>query len=102
MEDTAFKGRDSTRATKVPILAASLSLNTLALVMPISILLIFDRVIPFQSIETLRMLTLVLLVSVSFELVLRWSRSTLLSITSETAAVANSRRFASRNGRHWR
>ncbi|NOD36504.1 MULTISPECIES: ABC transporter transmembrane domain-containing protein [unclassified Ruegeria] len=93
MKDKVFRGRDSSLATKVPILAASLSLNTAALIMPITILLIFDRVIPFKSVETLRMLTLILLVSVSIELALRWSRATLLNITSQSAAVSNYRRF---------
>ncbi|MEW2918374.1 ABC transporter transmembrane domain-containing protein [Ruegeria sp. ANG10] len=96
MEEQDFKGRDSTLATKVPILAASLALNTVALIMPVVILLIFDRVIPFQSTETLTMLTLLLLTSVTIEMILRWSRSTLLNVTSERAAVSNYHRFASR------
>ncbi|WP_165590810.1 ABC transporter transmembrane domain-containing protein [Ruegeria denitrificans] len=96
MKEQVFKGRDSTVAPKVPILAASLSLNIVALIMPIVILLIFDRVIPFQSTDTLRMLTLLLLMSVVIELLLRWARSTLLNITSERAAVSNYHRFANR------
>ncbi|MFC4214150.1 ABC transporter transmembrane domain-containing protein [Pseudophaeobacter arcticus] len=96
MEQKTFKGRDSSLAVKLPLLAASLSLNVVALVIPISILLIFDRVIPFQSVETLRMLTVLLLVSAGVELVLRWSRLTLLNAAAEKAAVSNYRRFASR------
>ena len=96
MEQETFKGRDSSLAVKLPLLAASLSLNVVALVIPISILLIFDRVIPFQSVETLRMLTVLLLVSAGIELVLRWSRLTLLNGAAEKAAVSNYRRFASR------
>lgn len=96
MEKKTFKGRDGSLAVKLPLLAASLSLNVVALVIPISILLIFDRVIPFQSVETLRMLTVLLLVSAGVEFVLRWSRLTLLNAAAEKAAVSNYRRFASR------
>ncbi|CRL16630.1 Alpha-hemolysin translocation ATP-binding protein HlyB [Phaeobacter italicus] len=96
MEESAFKGRETTAGTRLPILAASLALNVAALVMPVVILLIFDRVIPFQSLDTLQMLTLFLLGSAALELILRWSRSTLLNATAEQAAVSNYRRFVDR------
>jgi len=91
-----FTGSVSTLGISIPLGAASFSLNILALLMPISILLIFDRVIPFQSSDTLRMLTLALLISAGMELVLRWSRSVLLSFSAENAAVSNYQRFMSK------
>ncbi|MFS4582462.1 ABC transporter transmembrane domain-containing protein [Phaeobacter sp. C3_T13_0] len=96
MDEETFKGRDSSIAVKVPIMAASLALNIVALIVPIVILLIFDRVIPFQSIDTLRMLTLLLLFGAGIEMALRWSRSTLLNVAAGRAAVSNYRRFADR------
>ncbi len=93
METREFIGRVTTKRRDIPLGAASFSLNILSLLMPISILLIFDRVIPFQSTETLRMLTLVLLVSATMELVLRWSRSVLLNVSAEEAAVSNYQHF---------
>lgn len=93
MEHDFFKERDRSLTLNIPIWLASLSLNVVALVTPVVILLIFDRVIPFQSLDTLRMLTLILLVSVGFEFALRWCRLSLLNLTAERAAVSNYRRF---------
>lgn len=93
METRGFIGRVKNKRRDIPLGAASFSLNILSLLMPISILLIFDRVIPFQSTETLRMLTLVLLVGAAMELVLRWSRCVLLGVSAEEAAVSNYQHF---------
>ncbi|WP_293574980.1 ABC transporter transmembrane domain-containing protein [Phaeobacter sp.] len=93
MEMDEFSGQRNSVAVKVPVWAASLSLNVVALVMPVVILLIFDRVIPFQSVETLQMLTLLLVASAGVEIILRWSRATLLNASAERAAVSNNRRF---------
>ncbi|CUH78588.1 Alpha-hemolysin translocation ATP-binding protein HlyB [Tritonibacter multivorans] len=93
METREFLGRVKKKRRDIPLGAASFSLNILSLLMPISILLIFDRVIPFQSTETLRMLTLVLLVGAAMELVLRWARSVLLNISAEEAAISNYQHF---------
>lgn len=95
MHTRKFIGRTSAPGLSIPLWAASFSLNILSLLMPVAILLIFDRVIPFQSAETLQMITLALLVSAAMELVLRWSRSILLSASAEDAAVSNYRRFMS-------
>ncbi|WP_170788402.1 ABC transporter transmembrane domain-containing protein [Ruegeria lacuscaerulensis] len=89
MGPSEFIGRKLTPRLGVPVWVASLSLNVLSLLMPISILLIFDRIIPFQSMETLHVLTGVLLFSAGFELVLRHCRSILLSTAAEDAARAN-------------
>ncbi|MEM8974894.1 MAG: ABC transporter transmembrane domain-containing protein [Pseudomonadota bacterium] len=84
-----FVTRVKGMGTEVPFVLASLVLNLLGLLMPLSILLIFDRVIPFQSIETLTLLTLILIVSAGFEFGLRWCRSTILTWTAEQAAIQN-------------
>ncbi|CUH89596.1 RTX-I toxin determinant B [Phaeobacter sp. CECT 5382] len=96
MRTQGFIGRTSAWKIDIPLGAASVSLNVLSLLMPISILLIFDRVIPFQSAETLRMLTLALLISTAMELILRWTRSVLLNVSAEEAAISNHHRFMSR------
>lgn len=79
--------------TECPVVLSSLFLNLLGLLMPLGILLIFDRVIPFQSTETLTLLTLILIVSAGFEFGLRWCRSTILTCSAERAAVQNHGRF---------
>lgn len=93
MKPRGFLGRVAKKRTDIPLWAASLSLNVLSLLMPISILLIFDRVIPFQSTDTLLMLTLVLLVGAAMEVIFHWSRCVLLNVTAEEAAVSNYRHF---------
>ncbi len=77
----------------IPLLAASLSLNILSLLVPITVLLIFDRIIPFQSTETLRILTWALVIGAGLELALRWARSVLLTTAAEESAVTRQRQF---------
>ncbi|WP_170423306.1 ABC transporter transmembrane domain-containing protein [Ruegeria arenilitoris] len=96
MEIRGFVGRVSAFEFDAPLWIASLSMNLLSLLMPISILLIFDRVIPFQSWETLRVLTVVLLVGAVLELLLRHCRAVLLTTSAEAAASSNHRRFMSK------
>lgn len=93
MEPREFVGRISAPQFDIPLWVASLSMNILSLLMPISILLIFDRVIPFQSTETLRVLTFALLIGAGVELVLRQCRTVLLTTAAEGAAILNYRRF---------
>ena len=90
---TTFNGRSSGVLIDTPVLAASLALNILSMLTPIVILLIFSRVIPFQSTATLQMLTLAMLVAATMELLLRWSRSVLLHSAAENAAVENNQTF---------
>ncbi|MEM9342078.1 MAG: ABC transporter transmembrane domain-containing protein [Pseudomonadota bacterium] len=66
------------------VVLATLSLNVLALAMPLVILQIFDRVISNGSIQTLGLLVLGLLTVIGFETVLRTARVILLSFVSET------------------
>ncbi len=96
MQTRRFIGRTAALGLSVPLWAASFSLNILSLLIPVAILLIFDRVIPFQSADTLQMITLALICSAAMELVLRWSRSILLSVSAEDAAVSNYSRFMSK------
>lgn len=90
---SSFTGREKAWSTDGPVLTASLSLNVLSLVLPIAILQVFDRVIPFQSYATLQMLALVLVGAALLEFILRWSRSTLLNAAAEKSAILNHRRF---------
>ena len=96
MVDDTWRGRVVGLKIDGPVLAASLALNILSLLTPLAILLIFDRVIPFQSFETLTLLTLVLCTSAALELILRWSRSVVLSAAAEHAAVDNHLQFLDR------
>lgn len=84
------------RQFKLPLWLASLSLNILALMMPVSILLIFDRIIPFQSTHTLRAIAVALLVAGLLELILRQCRSVLLAASAADEAIANHRGFLGR------
>ncbi|MBO9412980.1 MULTISPECIES: ABC transporter transmembrane domain-containing protein [unclassified Ruegeria] len=93
MEPQPLAGNLSRSGFGLPIWAASFSLNVLALLMPLSILMIFDRIIPFQSTDTLRVLTVVLIISAAAELVLRQCRTIMLTSTAEGAAIRNRRRF---------
>lgn len=76
-----------------PVFAASASLTLLSLLMPLAILLIFDRIIPFQSTETLSLIACALLISSLLEFTLRWARSVLLSHDAQSAAVHNHQVF---------
>lgn len=76
-----------------PVLAASLSLNILSLLLPIAILQIFDRVIPFHSEGTLLLLLIGLCVGATFEFILRWTRITLLGTAAEAFALDAHRAF---------
>ena len=64
-------------------LAATLSLNLLALALPLVVLQVFDRVIPFEAFETLFFLFLGLCVVVVLEFILKWSRAILLGNQAE-------------------
>jgi len=79
-----------------PVLVSSLFLNVLGLLMPLATLLIFDRVIPFQSTETLTLITLILVGSALCEFALRWSRSAILGWASQKGAIHNHAHFLER------
>lgn len=60
------------------VLAGSFALNLLALAMPLAMLQIFDRIIPFQSTGTLMVFLIGLVAVTAMELVLRLARIVLL------------------------
>ena len=84
-----YRTRLSIRDVGVPTLLASASLNLVALITPLSLLMIFDRVIPFESQDTLTLLAAILLGVVSCEFLLRWCRIVVMSFQSEEVAVKN-------------
>ncbi len=96
MSNGVWKGRETGLTIDAPIVFSSLTLNILALLTPLVILLIFDRVIPFQSYETLTVLTLILCAAAVFELILRRARSVIYNSAAERAAVDNHLKFLSR------
>lgn len=65
------------------ILAATLCLNLLALALPLVVLQVFDRVIPFSATSTLFYLFIGLCVVAVLEFALKWSRAVLLGNKAE-------------------
>jgi len=84
-----YRTKLSARDVGVPTLLASASLNLVALITPLSLLMIFDRVIPFESQETLKLLALILPGVVGCEFLLRWCRIVMMSFQSEEIALKN-------------
>lgn len=80
----------------VSAVLATLSLNVLALAMPLVILQIFDRVITNGSTQTLSLLALGLLIVIAFETMLRWARVVLLAAVSETYELKLTSQFVTR------
>ncbi|MEM9577933.1 MAG: ABC transporter transmembrane domain-containing protein [Pseudomonadota bacterium] len=75
------------------ILAATLALNLLAVALPLVVLQIFDRVIPFQATETLFFLFMGMCVVAALEFSLKWARIVLLSNVGEAYERDLSHRF---------
>lgn len=61
----------------IGIVFSSLFINVLALVFPLALLQMYDRVIPNQSLDTLAALVLIIAVAMVFELILRIGRAVL-------------------------
>jgi ATP-binding cassette subfamily C protein LapB len=74
------------------ILAASVGINLLALALPLVLLQIFDRVIPFGSLDTLTVLSLGLLAALVLDLAFKLCRITLLGVAGEDYERALTRR----------
>ncbi|MEM6387563.1 MAG: ABC transporter transmembrane domain-containing protein [Pseudomonadota bacterium] len=93
-----MKGHRSTERPRVgtTVVLATLSLNILALAMPLVILQIFDRVISNSSTQTLALLVLGLLIVIGFETILRTARVVLLSSVSETYELDLTAKFVGR------
>jgi ATP-binding cassette subfamily C protein LapB len=70
-------GLDKTDLLRMPwsVVAASVATNLLALALPLTILQVYDRVIPHQSIETLTILLVGLVVVVAIDSMLRVARA---------------------------
>jgi ATP-binding cassette, subfamily C, bacterial LapB len=70
-------GLDRTHLLRMPVsvVAASVAINLLALALPLTILQVYDRVIPHQAVETLAVLLIGLIITVAIEAVLRIARA---------------------------
>lgn len=84
-----FTDRIKTVSGEGALLASAVSLNVLALSTPLVILLVFDRVIPFQSLDTLKLLSIALISVAVLEFFLRWARSVLSNTSASRAAQNN-------------
>lgn len=89
-----FKRLHSTRLAAWTIIA-SVALNLLAVITPLAILMIFERVVPHQSLGTLQAICLVLLVGAILELFLRRARASLLIFAAGRNASKNQGVFLS-------
>ena len=70
------------------VMAASLASNMLALAFPLSMIQVYDRIIPNQAMETLTALAIFVLAALCAEVLLRTARSSLLSMAGERFEVA--------------
>lgn len=61
------------------IILSSIFINLLSFVLPLSIIQLFDRIIPYKSVNTLVILTIIVTVSIFFDYILTHSRSRILS-----------------------
>ncbi|ABG33197.1 ABC transporter ATP-binding protein [Roseobacter denitrificans] len=75
------------------VLSATFALNILALALPLVVLQIFDRVIPFQATETLVILFLGMCLVAILEFTLKWARVVLLSNVGEVFDQTLTTRF---------
>ncbi len=75
------------------IFAATLCLNLLALALPLVVLQVFDRVIPFSATATLFYLFLGLCVVAVLEFALKWCRAVLLGVKAEQFEIKLSEKF---------
>ena len=64
---------------RVDVILSTVALNLFSLVVPLLILQLYDRIIPNQAMSTLSMMTIGVLIVMGFELVLRVSRSHIMS-----------------------
>ncbi len=80
----------------LPAVLATLSLNVLALAMPLVILQVFDRVISNNATQTLSLLVLGLLIVILSETILRVARVVLLSSVSESYEFELTSKFVAR------
>ncbi|MGZ2259015.1 ABC transporter transmembrane domain-containing protein [Roseobacter sp. A03A-229] len=79
------------------VIAASLVINTLALALPLVVLQVFDRVIPFESHATLTLLFLGLCVVAVLDFGLKWARIVLIGHQGEQFELHLGDRFIERS-----
>lgn len=80
-----------------PVILASLGVNMLALAMPLVVLQVFDRVIPFESYATLLMLFLGLCVVATLDFALKVARIVMTGHQGERFETDLSARFVARS-----
>ncbi len=74
------------------LLVLSLSIHVLSLAVPVFVLQVYDRVVPHAGYQTLIGLTLLVLMALAFDFVLRQARSRLIQLVTVRVDVAISRR----------
>ena len=79
------------------VILSSLCINLLALALPMVVLQVFDRVIPFEAYETLSLLFIGLCVVAVLDFALKWARLVLLGHAGEKFELDLSERFISRS-----
>ncbi|MEM9910747.1 MAG: ABC transporter transmembrane domain-containing protein [Pseudomonadota bacterium] len=89
MPNDSFEGRVCSPWIDGPVVLSSLALNLLSLIVPLSILLIFDRVIPNQSMESLTLLGIIMLGATVITFGLQRLRSVLVGWSADVAARQN-------------
>ncbi len=85
MNEELTSGEAAIAAPPPPVsaVAASLAVNLLTLLLPLVMLQIFDRVIPYQASHTLLLLILGLLAAIMLDFGLKAARATLMSASAE-------------------
>ena len=94
-KEKSFKMLRSARLTGW-VVVASVTLNLLGVVAPLAILMIFERVIPHQSIGTLQMICAGLVGAAVFETLLKRARSSILVFTAGRSTATIQVAFLSR------
>ncbi|WP_298836773.1 ABC transporter transmembrane domain-containing protein [uncultured Roseobacter sp.] len=81
----------------VSVIVSSLCINLLALALPLVVLQVFDRVIPFEAYETLTLLFMGLCVVAVLDFALKWARLVLLGHEGEKFELDLGDRFIKRS-----
>ncbi|WP_300034676.1 ABC transporter transmembrane domain-containing protein [uncultured Roseobacter sp.] len=80
-----------------PVIVTSLCVNLLALALPLVVLQVFDRVIPFESYSTLSLLFIGLCIVAVLDFALKWARLILLGHEGEKFELDLGERFLDRS-----
>lgn len=84
-ESRARNGADAVAPPRPPLAAgvASVAVNLLALALPLAMLQVFDRVIPYAALDTLLLLVIGLFVTIALDLALKAARAVILGASAE-------------------